>query len=58
MSMDRVPGNVMKDESAPDVKTTGFQPGTQWSDVECSTTRPSAPRSQLQTTLLSVYLHA
>ncbi len=27
------------------MNTPGFEPGTQWSEVECSTARPSAPRS-------------
>ncbi len=34
----------MKDERAPDLNTPGFEPETQWSEVECSTPRPSAPR--------------
>ncbi len=42
--MDRAPGNEMKGESAPDFNTPGFEPGTQWSKVECSTAQPSAPR--------------
>ena len=41
---DRAPGNETKDERAPDMNTPGFEPGTQWSEVECSTARPSAPR--------------
>ncbi len=28
------------------MNTPGFEPVTQWSEVECSTARPSAPRSQ------------
>ncbi len=40
---DWAPGNGMKDESSPDLKTLGFEPGTQWFEVECSTARPSAP---------------
>ncbi len=28
------------------MNTPGFEPGTQWSEVECSTARPSAPRRQ------------
>ncbi len=41
---DREPGNEMKDESAPNWNTPVFEPGTQWSEVECSTARASAPR--------------
>ncbi len=37
-------GNETKDESAPVMNTLGFEPGTQWSEVECSIARPSAPR--------------
>ncbi len=35
--MDRVPGNKTKDERAPDMNTPGFEPGTQWSEVDSST---------------------
>ncbi len=38
------PGNEMKDERAPDLNTPGCKHGTQWSEVECSTARPSALR--------------
>ncbi len=41
---DRALGKKMKEESAPDLNTPGFEPGAQWSEVECSTIRPSAPR--------------
>ena len=34
--------NEMKDESASDLNTPCFEPESQWSDVECSTARPSA----------------
>ena len=34
----------MKDEGVPDLNTPGFEPGTQWSEIEYSTGRPSAPR--------------
>ena len=44
--MDRAPGNKMKDERAADLNTLGFEPGTQWSEVECSTARPSTLRYQ------------
>ncbi len=43
---DRPPGNETKDESAPDLNTPGFEPEIQWSEVECSTTRPSTPRAK------------
>ncbi len=36
-----------KDESAPDVNTPGLEPGTQWSEVECSSARPSTPQSMI-----------
>ena len=36
---DGPPGNETNDESAP----LGFEPGTQWSEVEGSTAQPSAP---------------
>ena len=32
-------GNEMKDERTPDMNTPGFEPGTQWSEVECFTAR-------------------
>ena len=42
--------NIMYTESAPDLNKPRFEAGTQWSEVECSTTRPSmqvhhAPKS-------------
>ncbi len=38
------------------MNTPGFEPGTQWSEIECSTARPSTPHSQLTTeTLDSVF---
>ncbi len=37
-------GNETKDERAPDMTTPGFEPRTQWFEVECSTARPYAPR--------------
>ncbi len=30
--MSNAQGNEMKDESAPDFNTLGFEPGTQWSE--------------------------
>ncbi len=45
---DRRPDNEMKDESAPDLNTRGFEPGTQWSEVECSTAEPKAPRHETE----------
>ena len=36
-----MPGSEMKGESAPDLETPGFEPGTQWSEVECYTARPA-----------------
>ncbi len=43
--MDPVPGNEMKDESAQDLNTLGFEPGTQWSlSLVFLPTQPSAPR--------------
>ncbi len=44
MSDGRAPGNEMKDESAPHLNTPGFEPRTQWSEIECSTAQPSASR--------------
>ncbi len=41
--MDRAPANVLKDERSPDLNTPCFEPGTQWSEVECAAARPSAP---------------
>ncbi len=32
----------MKDASATDLNTPGFEPVTQWSEVGCSTAHPSA----------------
>ncbi len=40
---DRAPGTDVKDDSAPDLNTPGFEPVTQWSEVECCTIRPNAP---------------
>ncbi len=41
------PGNVMKDERVPDMN--GFEPGTQWSEVEYSgTPRPSVPQGKYE----------
>ncbi len=40
----------MKDERAPDLNTPGFEPGTQWSEVECFTSRPNEPRPRLNET--------
>ncbi len=34
-------GPGAKDESDPDLNTPGFKPGTKWSEIECSTVRPS-----------------
>ncbi len=43
----QAPGNEIKDESAPDLNTPGFEPVTQWSEVECSTAWWSAARPQI-----------
>ena len=33
------PGNEVKDERTPDMNSPGFEPRTQWSEVECFTAR-------------------
>ncbi len=33
------------EQHVPDLKTPGFEPGTLWSEVECSTARPNTSRS-------------
>ncbi len=43
----------MKDESASDFNTPCFEPGSQWSDVECSTAQPSAPHSRIKKTSIT-----
>ncbi len=52
---DRPPGNETKDESARNLNTPGFETGTQWSEVEYSIARPSAPRSYVIGNILLVY---
>ncbi len=43
-------GNQKQDESTRDLDTPGSEPGTQWSEVECSTSRPWAPlKAQMKT---------
>ncbi len=42
------PGNEMKDKSAPDLITLGFEPRTQWSEVECSTAQPRMKTKNIQ----------
>ncbi len=40
---DRAPSNEIKDKSAPDLNTRGFELENQWSEIECSIPRTSAP---------------
>ncbi len=42
---DREPGNEMKDERAPDLNTPGYEPGTQWSEANCSSMRTALSRA-------------
>ncbi len=47
----------MKDERAPNVNTPGFESGTQWSEVKCSTTRPSILVMKITLYMLNMYMY-